>query len=332
VEFKFIVPSQVIFGLGCIPCLPAKVKELKAKRPLVATSSGMLQRYFAVTILSYLESSNIGYETYNRISPEPSTADVENCYQFAAGANCDIIIGLGGGSVMDVAKKVAMDLGIPKIMVPTTAGTGSEVTHESVLKVGGTKKALVDIRLTPDIAIIDPWLVMSLPQRLAASSGIDALAHAAESLESKKSNPLVKALAEKAYTLIVDNLTGSVFGDSNARCNMSLGALMAGMAFGNSGTTLAHALSYPLSNRGIPHGEAVAVVLPYALEFNGYSSSITNEIKRIIKKVNLDLKVEGDIYEMAKMVMQDKRHLSCNPREVAFGDVVDIYKRVLGQN
>lgn len=331
-EFNFIVPSQVIFGLGCIPCLPAKVKELKAKRPLVATSSGMLQRDFAVEILSYLESSNIRYETCNQISPEPSMADVENCYRFAVSVDCDIIIGLGGGSVMDVAKKVAMDLGIPKIMIPTTAGTGSEVTHESVLKVGGEKKAIVDIGLTPDIAIIDPWLVMSLPQRLAASSGIDALAHAAESLESKKSNPLVRALAAKAYTLIVDNLTRSVFGNPNARCNLSLGALIAGMAFGNSGTTLAHALSYPLSNKGIPHGEAIAMVLPYALEFNGYSSSLTSEIKKIIKSANLDLKVGGDIYEMAKTVMQDRRHLSCNPREVAFEDVVDIYKRALRQN
>jgi len=253
----------------------------------------------------------------------------EKCSRIARERSCHLIIGLGGGSAMDVAKKVATDLVLLKIMIPTTAGTGSEVTHESVLKVEGEKRAFVDERLTADVAIVDPSLMATMPTRLIASSGIDALAHAIESYECKNNNELTRSLARRAYVLIEDNLRKAITHDKNAIFNMALASLMAGMAFGNSGTTLCHALTYPLSNKGIPHGEAVAIMLPPALEFNNFNKEVILEIRKIIKDVGLPTRFKGDIHEMAAVVMRDERHLSNNPRKVTFEDVVSIYRKVV---
>lgn len=327
-EFSFIVPPQIIFGCGSISRLPFEIKDLKAEKPLVVTSRGMLERDFAKEIFSSLKSSRIACQVYNQVNPEPSVRDAENCLQFAKENGCDFIIGLGGGSVMDVAKKVGMDLEVPKIMIPTIAGTGSEVTHESVLKVEGEKRAFVDKKLTPDVAIVDPNLMMTMPKRLIASSGIDALAHALECYESRRSNPLVKPLALEAFRLLEENIQKAVEGDREARVNMALGSLMAGVAFGNSGTTLAHALSYPLSNRRMPHGEAIAMVLPYALEFNRSESAFIEKMKEIVKPIKLRWNLDWDIEEMAEEVMDDKRHLANNPREVTFQNVVRIFEKI----
>jgi len=331
-EFSFVVPSQIIFGCGTISRLPAKVKDLKARRPLIATSRGMMDRPFARDLLLSLKSAGIACEIHREIHPEPSMADVENCLQSAVDSGTDLIIGLGGGSVMDVAKKVAMDIGVPKIMLPTTAGTGSEVTHESVFKVQGKKRAFVDIGLTPDIAIVDSDMLATVPLELAASSGIDCLAHAVECYTSRRSNVLTKTLAWQAYNTIKNSLRKAVEGDKQARDDMALGSLIAGMAFGNSGTTLAHALSYPLSNAGIPHGEAVAMVLPYALEFNDFDREMVREIKEIIASVGLGREIKGDIEQMAHTIMEDERHLSANPREVGYNDVLGILKNIVGEN
>ena len=144
----------------------------------------------------------------------------------------------------------------------------------------------------------------------------------------KKSNTLVKTLAFEAYEIIKNNLRKAVERDEKAIEGMALGSLMAGLAFGNSGTALAHALSYPLSNEGIPHGEAVAMVLPYALEFNGFDAGVIKEVKGIIRDLKLGREVKGDIEEMARVVMGDKKHLSNNPREVTYEDIISICEKI----
>jgi alcohol dehydrogenase class IV len=238
---------------------------------------------------------------------------------------------------MDVAKKAAADLSLPKMMVPTTAGTGSEVTHESVLKVDGRKKAFVDPKLTPDVAIVDPDLSRTMSKRVAASSGMDALAHAVECCESRRSNPLSRTLAQAAYDLIKENLQQAVAGDGGAMDSLSLGSLMAGMAFANAGTTLGHALSYPLSNRGVPHGEAVAMVLPHALEFNRSDFALAERLRELVIVIEPAWDPGWDIKEMAGEVMADERHLSNNRVQVTFGDVLGMFEkmrrefRLLGQ-
>jgi alcohol dehydrogenase class IV len=329
VNFTFIVPQRIFFGQNSLERIGEELKRLGGKNPLIVTSKGMVKREGFFKLMALIKKEKLSPVVFNGVEPEPSMETAEKCSRIARERSCHLIIGLGGGSAMDVAKKVATDLVLLKIMIPTTAGTGSEVTHESVLKVEGEKRAFVDERLTADVAIVDPSLMATMPTRLIASSGIDALAHAIESYECKNNNELTRSLARRAYVLIEDNLRKAITHDKNAIFNMALASLMAGMAFGNSGTTLCHALTYPLSNKGIPHGEAVAIMLPPALEFNNFNKEVILEIRKIIKDVGLPTRFKGDIHEMAAVVMRDERHLSNNPRKVTFEDVVSIYRKVV---
>lgn len=328
-RFDLILPSRIIFGEGSIKRIGEEAERLGAKRALIVTSQGMLKREPLKQLTQSLQDHQLSFGIFSGVEPEPTIETVHRC-STSASEQDDLIVGLGGGSVMDVAKKAAADLGLRKIMVPTTAGTGSEVTHESVLRVEGKKRAFVDTELTADAAVIDPEVSMSMPPQLAAATGLDALAHSVECYESRKSNPLVKTLALEAFELLKTNITKAVAGDKEARENMSLGSLLAGMAFGNSGTTLGHALSYPLSNRGVPHGEAVAVVLPYALEFNNADPALIAEVRQVIQLIKLQWNTNWNIQEMANEVMQDERHLANNPRRAAHSDVLEIFKRLEG--
>ncbi len=327
-QFEFILPSQIIFGCGKSLLLPEKVTELGGNKTLVVTSRGMAKREKANDILEALKKKGLVFSIYSEIPPEPHLEDIQLCLDAAKKQGADLVVGIGGGSVLDVAKKVAMDLPAPSIMLPTTSGTGSVVTHESVFKVDGKKQALVTLGLTPDIAIVDPELSMSMPPRLAAATGMDALAHAVECYESRRSNPAVKAFALEAFNLLKANSRKATEGDRQARINMSLGSLLSGVAFGNSGTALAHALSYPLSNRGVPHGEAVAMVLPQALEFNQTDPNLARETTEIARKVELKWNASWDIKEMTKEVMADQRHLANNPRQATYDDVFRMFEKI----
>jgi len=327
-SFSFILPQKVIFGRGSIESIGEEAKRLGSRRVLIVTSPGMVRRAHLKQATDSLKKHKMRFDVFSEVTPEPPIDDVYRCVAFATKKGADLLIGLGGGSVMDVAKKAAADLALPKIMVPTTAGTGSEVTHESVLKVDGKKRAFVDAGLTADVAIVDPNLCQTMSKRLAASSGMDALAHAVECSESKKSNPIAKTMAFEAYNLIKDNLMKGVNGNTQAMVNLSLGSLVAGMAFGNSGTTLGHALSYPLSNRGMPHGEAIAVTLPYALEFNGSDPAFAKNLRRLVRTIKFQWDPRWDINEMAIEVMQDERHLGNNPVEVTFEDVLGMFEKI----
>jgi alcohol dehydrogenase class IV len=331
-SFSFILPQKVIFGSGSIELTGEEAKRLGGRTVLIVTSPGMVHRPHLKQTADSLKKHKLRYDVFSEVTPEPPIEDAYRCVAVAREKGLDLLVGLGGGSVMDVAKKAAADLSLPKIMVPTTAGTGSEVTHESVLKVDGKKRAFVEAGLTADVAIVDPDLCQTMSKRLTASSGMDALAHAVECSESKKSNPIAKTLALEAYNLIKDNLMQAVKGDTQAMVNLSLGSLMAGMAFGNSGTTLGHALSYPLSNRGIPHGEAVAMVLPYALEFNGSDPAFAKKLRKFVRTIELRWDPRWDAHEMAAEVMEDKRHLGNNPVEVTFADVLGIFEKMKNES
>jgi len=327
-SFNFLLPQKVIFGAGSVALTGEEAKRLGSRKVLIVTSPGMLHRPHLEQATASLEKHKLRSDVFSGVTPEPPIEDVYRCISFARKKGPDLLIGLGGGSVMDVAKKAAADLSLPRIMVPTTAGTGSEVTHESVLKVDGKKRAFVDAGLIADVAIVDPNLCQTMSKRLTTSSGMDALAHAVECYESKRSNPVAKTLAFEAYNLVKDNLLKAVKGDTQAMVNLSLGSLMAGMAFGNSGTTLGHALSYPLSNRGIPHGEAVAMMLPHALEFNGADSAFAKKLRKLVRTVEFRWDPRWDVNQMATEVMEDERHLGNNPVRVTFKDVLGIFEKM----
>ena len=331
-SFNFLLPQKVIFGAGSIAVTGEEAKRLGGKKVLIVTSPGMLHRAHLRQAADSLKRHDLRFDVFSEVTPEPPIEDVYRCIAFAREKGVDLLVGLGGGSVMDVAKKAAADLSLPRIMVPTTAGTGSEVTHESVLKVDGRKRAFVEAGLTADVAIVDPNLCHTMSKRLATSSAMDALAHAVECHESRKSNPIARTLALEAYNLIKDNLMQAVKGDTQAMGNLSLGSLMAGMAFGNSGTTLGHALSYPLSNRGIPHGEAVAMTLPYALEFNGSDLAFAKQLRKLVRTIELQWDLRWDINQMATEVMEDERHLGNNPVRVTFEDVLGIFEKMKNES
>jgi len=327
-SFSFILPQKIIFGSGSIESIGAEAKRLGGRKVLIVTSPGMVKRPHLKQAADSLKKHKMRFDVFSEITPEPPIEDVYRCVAIARKKGSDLLVGLGGGSVMDVAKKAAADLSLPRIMVPTTAGTGSEVTHESVLKVDGKKKAFVEAGLTADVAIVDPNLCQSMSKRLATSSAMDALAHAVECHGSRKSNPIARTLALEAYNLVKDNLMQALKGDNQAMGNLSLGSLMAGMAFGNSGTTLGHALSYPLSNRGMAHGEAVAMTLPYALDFNGSDPAFSKQLRKLVRTVEFRWDPAWDAREMATEVMQDERHLGNNPVEVTFADVLAIFEKM----
>ena len=315
---ELILPEHIIFERGAISKLP----EFTEGAVLLVTSKGMLTRGPVDKIKTLLGEIKI----FSDVEPEPSMETVEKVKALGA----DTIIGLGGGSVLDVAKYAAMELNAKKIMIPTTAGTGSEVTHDAVLKGEGKKKGIKNENLLPDVALVDPELTFTMPKKLAACTGIDALAHAVECSESKKSDETTKTLAKEAIDIIKINLKKAIEGDELAKEQMSYASLVAGKAFGNSGTTLAHALSYPLSNQGIPHGEAIAIVLPHAMDFNGTDPALSQEIKSIITETGLgNVEITGTAEELAEVVFPDKRHLDNNPKEVSKEDLINIFKKIL---
>ena len=327
-NFELCLPEKIIFGSGSISQLGNEIQRLCGKKILIVTSPGMTQRPAFLQIKVNLNKQGLDCVVFTGVDPEPPLENAIGCARLAGDTNCDLVLGLGGGSVMDVAKKAAADMRISRIMIPTTAGSGSEVTHESVFKTGGNKQAIVDTLLLPDAAIIDPDISSTMPPQLTAYSGIDALAHAIECYESRKSNPVVKALALRAYELLRDNLKAAIDNLPEARANMALGSLMAGMAFGNSGTALGHAVSYALSNRGVPHGQAVAMALPGVLEFNGADSSLVHTLKEIVALAGSRWNPDWDISEMTAEVMADRRHLANNPRDVTSTDVRRIFEQI----
>jgi alcohol dehydrogenase class IV len=316
---ELLLPKQILFELGAINKLSEYVDGTDV---LLITSKGMLTRGPVDKIKEMLGENKI----FSDVEPEPSMETVEKAKALGA----DLVIGLGGGSVIDVAKYVAMELNAKKIMIPTTAGTGSEVTHSSVLKVDGKKKGFTNEKLVPDVAIVDPELTFTMPEKLTACTGIDALAHAVECHDSKKSNEISKFLAKEAIETIKENLNKAITGDKKAREWMSYASLLAGMAFSSSGTTLAHGLSYPLSNQGIPHGEAIAIVLPHAMDFNGTDPELLQQIKKVITDTGLgNVEIKGTAEELAEVVFPDKIHLENNPKPVTKEDLINIFKKIL---
>lgn len=327
-HFEFRLPGKTVFGRGSVSEVGSEARQLGGQRVLIVTSRGMTHRLVLGQTLEALEKQEIPSVVFSDVDPEPTLENATDCAALGRDERCNLLLGIGGGSAMDVAKKAAAELGLPRIMVPTTAGSGSEVTHESVLKVDGKKRAFVDASLTPDVAIVDPDVSSTMPPQLTAFSGTDALAHAIECYESRKSNPLVKTVALRAYELVRDNLAAAIDNLPEARVNMALGSLMAGMAFGNSGTALGHALSYALSNRGTPHGQAVAMALPYVIEFNGTDPPFAVTLKQIVSLTGPQWSTDWDIAEMTAEVMADQRHLANNPREVTDNDVRRMFEQM----
>lgn len=320
---------------------------------------------------------------FSDVVADPSETIVLAAVKQAKQFKVDGIIGLGGGSSLDTAKLVALlvnskqqlqdvygiDMAqgqrLPLILIPTTAGTGSEVTPIAIVTTGAsTKAAVVCQQLLPDIAILDAQLTLDLPAHVTAATGIDAMVHAIEAYTSAhKKNPYSDMLAKQALSLLASNIVAATFDSQNiqARQNMLFGACLAGQAFANSPVAAVHALAYPLGGRfHIPHGLSNSLVLSQVMQFNSsdtahlyaelapfisedikldqnaqkISQSVINHLEKLIKKLNLPTKLRElgiqpkDLITLAEDAMLQTRLLTNNPKRMTHADALAIYQAV----
>lgn len=289
--FKLMAP-YLLFGPGSIDRMAAFLKnEMRFERCALITDSFLLQSGFIDPVVAALKAQGMTVQVFGEVLPSPTKSNAMRAYEFLKDADAQVVIGLGGGSAMDVAKVAAVlmtnpppidryfnkggliNRGLPCVTVPTTAGTGSETTSGGMLADDTTKvKGFVaGINAAPLLSVVDPTLQISLPPRQTAATGMDAFTHALEAFISKKESPLGDLYAEKAIALIGQNIRTAYYNGENldARCSMALAATLAGYAIQASSTAANHALAYGVESKTkAPHGEANALLLPYVMRFN----------------------------------------------------------------
>ena len=255
------------------------------------------------------------YILYDKVQPEPSIEMVKEVIDEYKSKNISAMIGLGGGSSMDVVKYAASEMGVEKILIPTTFGTGAEMTTYCVLKFDGKKKLLREDRFLADRAVIDSYFMNGTPEQVIKSSVCDACAQATEGYDSKLGNDLTKTLCKQAFDVLYD----AIMNDKPE--NYPYGSMLSGMGFGNCSTTLGHALSYVFSNEGVPHGYSLSSCTTVAHKHN--KSIFYDRFKEIIEKMGFDkLELKADVDQAADVVMTDKGHLDPNPIPISKDDVV----------
>ena len=296
--YSLLNAGRVNAGPGSIDSLKEVVADFNARNVLIISDKGVAGAGLIARPQALVEEAGASVSIIDDTPPEPNVEQVESILAAAQGTAWDLVIGIGGGSAMDVAKIVAVMLnndvklrdllnkapiprrGIPTVMVPTTAGTGSEATPNSIILVpeDELKVGIVSPKLMPDCVILDPQMTLGLPPAITASTGMDALCHAIECYTSKKGNPFSEMIALKAIRLISRSIREAFKNGKNldARHDMLLGAFYGGMCIAASSTTAVHALAYPLGGKyRIAHGISNAILLPYVMQFN----AVGNEAK-----------------------------------------------------
>jgi succinate semialdehyde reductase len=229
---------------------------------------------------------------------------------------------LGGGSSMDVAKFVANKMKKFKILIPTTFGSGSEVTRISVLNVNGNKKSFHDDGQIANVAIVDSHFIEDSPLEIIRNSAIDAAAQCSEGYDSKNGNPLTKFLCNKAFELLEE---GIIKMDKE---KIVLGSLISGLGFGNSSTTLGHALSYVFSNEGISHGHALAHTTTIAHKFN--ESIFCKRFEKIVNQLGFEkITLKIDLDKASEIILDDRKHLDNNPKNVTKQDIIQLLESII---
>lgn len=379
----FRTTGRIVFGCGSVAQAGAEAKGLGARRVLIVTDPGVKAAGISDAVEKSVAGAGLSFVTFGEVEPDPRIEVVEKCADVARREKCDGVIGVGGGSALDIGKLTAVILtneggirryfgtdliprpGLPSVMLPTTAGTGSEVTPIAVLsdEAEKLKKGIVSPHLFPRVAILDPALAVGCPPPVTAASGMDALIHGIESYTSIHATRFTELLAYRAVETIAANLrTAYANGtDLDARTRMMEGSLWAGMAFANSGVAAVHAFAYPIGGEfHVPHGVANTVMLPYVMKFNmvgalrryadlagamgipskGKSDILLAEeaiaaIERLADDLRVprrlsDLKIPGTaIPMMAEGVMKVTRLLANNPRSLTLKDAEEIYRNAL---
>ena len=378
--FEFNTVGRLVNGTGSSLELASECRKLGVQRPLLVTDPGLMAIGLVQPVLAALENADLAAVVFDQVREDPPEAVVLAAAELGRSRNIDAVIAVGGGSSMDVAKVVAVLLGgdqplaelygvgmvsgarLPLILVPTTAGTGSEVTPVAVITTGETTKAGVSSPvLLPDVAVLDAGLTLGLPPMVTAMTGVDAMVHAIEAYTSRhQKNPISDHLARQALKLLAGNIRSAVHDGQNreARENMLLGACLAGQAFANAPVAAVHALAYPLGGHyHIPHGLSNSLVLPAVLEFNASQASelyaelvelvvgepvtgsaeaktdaLIAAMRQLIDDVSLPATLqlagveEHALETLAEDAMLQQRLLVNNPRDVSYDDALAIYR------
>lgn len=288
---SFFMPSVSLFGAGVLSELADRVTSLGGAKPLIVTDKGMTELGYTKQVTDLLDQANIQYAVFDETIPNPTDENVVAGTKAYQDNQCDMLISLGGGSAHDCCKAVGLLVSSggeiadyegldmskkplpPYVAINTTAGTASELTRFTIITntSNHVKMAIVDWRVTPDLAINDPELMINMPPSLTAATGMDALTHAIEAYVSTDANPITDAAALQAMRLISQHLRVAVGrgDDLEARDAMAYAQYLAGMAFNNAGLGHVHAMSHQLGGMyDLPHGVCNALLLPHVCEAN----------------------------------------------------------------
>ncbi len=332
---EFYTPGKIIFGSGGLSQVGADAKRLGNKVLVVLGRSAMKKSGVLDRLTHLLTGNNLKYIIYENIPSDPTVETVDTGASLARKGSCNLVIALGGGSVLDTGKAISAMVTnegsvadyheiegkgkkfqhktLPFIAIPTTSGTGSEATRNAVITNTklGLKKSIRDLWLIPEVALVDPELTLSLPPHITAICGGDALTQCIESYLGKKSQEITDTLALHAIGLIGKNLVKAVKEGKNleARKNMAIAALLSGLCLSNSGLGAAHALSHPLGvYYKIPHGLSCAVLLPYVMEYN--LPVVTKKLAKIAQSLGEDLSLLSETEAAQRAVEKIKEMLS----------------------
>ena len=307
--FKITQPPVIMFGRHS-----ARDYSLP-QNCLVITSRGAITRGW----LEYLKLDN--YHIFDKVESNPSIDTAESIISEFSNSNFSSVIGLGGGSSMDVAKFIANKMDKFKILIPTTFGSGSEVTRISVLKVNGKKKSFHDDGQIANVAIVDSHFIEDSPIEIIRNSAIDATAQCSEGFDSKSGNSFTKFLCNHAFNLLEEGIM------KMDKEKIVMGSLISGLGFGNCSTTLGHALSYVFSNEGYSHGHALAFTTTMSHEFN--NSQFYHRFKNLVNKLNFEpIHLTQNLEDAAEIILSDRKHLDNNPHPVYKNDIIDLLKKI----
>ncbi len=376
----FFSPKKIVLGTHIVDKLGDEVKTQGRSKALIVTDPGLASAGLVQVVQDVLHDTHIEAGVFDKVEPEPPARVVDECAKVVREGMYDVVIGIGGGSSLDVAKGSAVmatnpgDIldyvgletihkpGLPKILIPTTAGSGSEVTRSIVItdEQENTKKVVSSSFLIAEVAILDPILTLSMPPDITANTGMDALVHAIESYVSVSTTPFAEILAIEAISLIAHNLPSaySKGTDVTARYNMLLAANIAGLAFASGRLGAVHGLAYVLGNEyQIPHGRSNAIMLPHVMHFNKTGSlqkfariaeamgehveglsmydaaeKAVEAAKKLLNAVEIPFRLSeygisrDDLPKLVKGGMKQARLFIPNPRDLTEEDVRRIYE------
>lgn len=384
-HYHFQTASHIVSGAGSLDLLGEKLDGLGLSRLtsiFILTQPSIVSLGYADHIKRELAKKGIASEVSTEIKPEPTEENIEDVFHTFLRGEHDAIIGIGGGSVLDAAKILAVlktndqpvsalvgtnlvkKRGVPTILIPTTSGTGSEVTPNAIvtfpekeLKIG-----MVSPHLLPDLVILDPALTLNLPKSITAATGMDAFTHALESYISNKANPFSDMFALESMRLISGSIQEAYHHGDNmkARENMLVGAMYGGMALTSAGTAAVHAMAYPLGGKyKISHGVANSMLLPHVTAFNadhiidrlehvaraiGLAGAHTKQelaehVIRQIEEWTADLHIpqqlkafgvsKEDVPALAQAASEVKRLMDNNPKPMSVSDIEQVYMKLL---